>query len=117
MNSGKPSRPLTLSPAPAIPNTQRLPSRAFGHPEDVDLFVIVAVFQLGFDVGRVGVAVEVFVGVGEAGRQLGAAGGKGVREVFAKMRPSTSCLYSAASMLARSLSAVAQRVFLISPSM
>ena len=34
-----------------------------------------------------------------------------------KMRPSTTCLYSAAFMLARSLSAVAQSVFLISSSM
>ncbi len=34
-----------------------------------------------------------------------------------KMRPSIRCLYSAASMLARSLSAVAQSVFLMSSSM
>jgi hypothetical protein len=36
---------------------------------------------------------------------------------FRKIRPSTRCLYSAASMLARSLSAVAQRVFLMSSIM
>src|SRR5574343_1134688 len=34
-----------------------------------------------------------------------------------KIRPRTRCLYSAASILARSLSAVAQRVFLMSSSM
>src|SRR5690606_24314675 len=36
---------------------------------------------------------------------------------FRKMSPSTRCLYSAASILARSLSAAAHRVFLMSSSM
>jgi hypothetical protein len=60
-----------------------LPAGAFGHPEDVGLFVVVAVFQLGGQVGGAGVAVVVLVvGVGQARGHLGAAGGKGVGDVF-----------------------------------
>ena len=63
--------------------TQRLPARRLGHPEDIDLAVVVAVFQFAGQQRGGAVGQKVFVGrIGEAGGQLGALGLEGVGDVL-----------------------------------
>ena len=67
--------------------TQRFPACGPGHPEDIDLAVVVAVFQLRLDdisqQGRRAAGQEVLVGrIGEAFRQLVAFGTEGVGDVL-----------------------------------
>jgi hypothetical protein len=59
------------------------PAGGLGHPEDVDLPVVVPVFQLVGEHLVVALVQEVIVGfVLEAAGQLGTPGGKGVGDVF-----------------------------------
>ena len=62
-------------------STQGFPAGRLGHPEDIDLFVVVAVFEFFRDqVGRVEVVV---IGrVGKAPGQFGTPGGEGVGNVL-----------------------------------
>ena len=62
---------------------QALPACSLRHPEDVDLTVIVTVFQFSGQELGCGVRQEVVVSrVGEPLREFGATGGKGVRDVL-----------------------------------
>lgn len=59
------------------------PTGGLGHPEDVGFGVVVAVFQLGSDVFRAGLAVEVFVArVDQAQSQASVMGFEAVGDVF-----------------------------------
>ena len=64
-------------------SAQGLPAGALGHPEHVDLAVVVAVFEFARDQRGV-VEMIVVRRIGKAPGEFGAAGGEGVGDVFEK---------------------------------
>src|SRR5690606_25815247 len=97
---------------------QRFPACRFRHPEHVGGGVVVAVFQFCCQVVFAGIREVIFVSRSAKRLSSSARRAEKVSEMyFRKMSPRTRCLYSAASMLARSLSAAAHSVRLMSSIM
>jgi hypothetical protein len=70
---------------------QRFPARGLGHPEDIDLAVVVAVFEFCRDQFG-GVEMVIVVGVGKAPRQFGTPRGEGVGDVLDEDQPEDQVL-------------------------